>query len=351
MTAIVHEAFVQRQHTRYKLPLTVVFNGDAYQAADWSVGGVGIQDVDLDIGVGTVHSLHLKFAFDGFTLGVQLRGEIRNVDRQRRRVGFCFVETTMAQVSLIQFVIDAFLAGDIVHGGDILEVSAKDAAASARTAKPGEAETRAARWRRIAASTASWTVITAVFGGLIGFIGSNIYDKMFIVHPVVASITGDVLVLGSESPGRIGSLHGGPAIAAGETAFTVTRPDGTTAEVESPCDCTILAVEAEEGAFVRAGQTVMTLVPPDTPPSVTVALDYADLGRLTSGTVARIQYLDGVEETVSDISFQPALTARGSGFADQRALVRLTPARALDAAAIGQPVNVWFDTSGLPFVR
>ena len=107
MSAVVHEAFVQRQHTRYRLPLLVTFAGQTYKAIDWSVGGLGLEGVDLDIGVGTIHPLDLLFAFQGFTLTVRVDAEIRHVNRAQRRVGFRFMDVTVQQLSLIQFVIDA----------------------------------------------------------------------------------------------------------------------------------------------------------------------------------------------------------------------------------------------------
>ncbi len=345
MSALVHEAFVQRQHTRYKLPLDVTFAGRAHRAVDWSVAGVGIEGVEIDIGVGSVHPLLLEFPFRGFTLAVGLTGEIRHVSRQTRRAGFRFVDVTDEQVALLQFVVDAHLAGDVIDGGDVLEVVARDNRAPARRKAEVAPETPGRRARRIAARAVSYGIIAAVFAGIVGFVGANVYDRLFVVRPAMASVTGDTLVLAPGIDGRISGLAAGGGIAAGDVAFTVTGADGVETPVESPCDCRILAAEVSEGAVVRAGQTVMTLVAPDSRPAVTAALAFDDIDRLGPGTVARIRYLDGVETTVDRIRFQPALL--GAGNPGAHALVELDPGRVLGPEAIGQPVSVSFDTSGL----
>jgi alginate biosynthesis protein Alg44 len=349
MSAVVHEAFVQRQHTRYRLPLLVTFAGTTYRAADWSVGGLGLEGVDLDIGVGTMHPLELLFAFQGFTLTVRVDAEIRHVNRQQRRVGFRFIDLTMQQLSLIQFVIDAHLSGEVVDGGDLLEVTVRDNTAAPRKEAQAVVETRGHKVRRIAHRVFSYGTIAAVFAGVIGFVGTNLYDRLFVVRPAMASITGDLVVVAADVPGRVSGLAAPGPIAAGAAAFTLTAPDGTTTTVASPCDCRVLAQDVTDGAVVRAGETVLSLVAPDAKPGVTVAVAYDDLDRLVPGTVARIQYLDGAEAVVGDIRFKPALLGSGEGAA-ARALVDLDPGRVLDPSMIGQPVNVWFDTSGLPLV-
>jgi alginate biosynthesis protein Alg44 len=349
MSAVVHEAFVQRQHTRYRLPLLVAFAGTTYRAADWSVGGVGLEGVDLDIGVGTVHPLELMFAFQGFTLTVRVDAEIRHVNRQQRRVGFRFIDLTLQQLSLMQFVIDAHLAGEVVDGGDLLEVTVRDNTAAPRKEAKAEAEPRGRRIRRVVHRVVSYGTIFAVFAGILAFVGTNLYDRLFVIRPAMASITGDMVVVAADVAGRVGALAAPGPIAAGDPAFTLTAPDGTVTTVASPCDCRVLAQEVPDGAVVRAGATVLSLVGPDARPGVTVALAYDDLDRLVPGTVARIQYLDGGEAVVGDIRFKPALIGSGEG-AGARALIDLDPSRPLDPEMIGQPVNVWFDTSGLPLL-
>lgn len=352
MTALVHEAQVQRQHTRYKLPLKVRFNNQVYDAVDWSIGGVGIEGMDLDLGIGSVHSLALSFTFDGFNLTMRVNAEIRYVDRPRRRVGFRFIEMTERQLNLIQFVIDAHLAGEIVDGGEILEVTRRDSMMPARGAKAAApVETRQEKIARIASRAASYSVIVGILLGILIFVASNVYDRLYIVRPAMATITGDLIVIAPQTAGQVGGLVRGGEVAAGETVFTITDGTGQATPVVSPCDCRVLSNAVQEGAVVRAGQTVATLVGANVQPIVAAAVDYDQLDRLSGGAVARIQYLDGTETTVEDVRFQPAVLGAGAGVdAGNRAIVELDPGRDLDAQAIGQPVNVWFDTSGSSFI-
>ncbi|WP_181702178.1 alginate biosynthesis protein Alg44 [Chthonobacter albigriseus] len=349
MTALVHEAQVQRQHTRYKLPLKVRFNGTVYDAADWSVGGVGVENIDLDVGTGTVHQLALCFGFEGFSLTMRANGEIRYVDRAKRRVGFRFVDMTDRQLNLIQFVVDSYLAGEIVDGGELLEVSKRDSMMAPRGGKAAApvVETMRQKAGRIASRATSYAVIVGVMGGILAFVGSNIYDRLYIVRPSMATITGDLMVLAPQAAGQVTKVVRTGEIAAGAVAFELTDATGAVTPVMSPCDCRVLSAAVQEGAVVRPGQTVVTLVGANTEPLIAAAVDYDQLDRLSSGAEARIQYLDGVEVSVAAVRFQPAVLGAGAGVdSGNRAIIELDPGRDIDASAIGQPVNVWFDTSG-----
>lgn len=348
MTARVHEAQEQRQHARYKLPLKVRFNGVVYDAADWSVGGVGVDGIDLDLGAGTVHPLALSFGFDGFSLTMRVEGEIRYVDRQKHRVGFRFVDLTDRQLNLVHFVIDSYLSGEMVDGGELIEITKRDNMVSPRGAKAAApaAETLRQKVGRLASRATSYAVIVGIMGGILAFVGSNVYDRLYVVRPTMATITGDLMVLAPQAAGQVSKVVRSGEIAVGAPAFELTGADGTVTPVTSPCDCRVLSAAVQEGAVVRPGQTVVTLVAANTQPVIAAAVDYDELDRLAAGAVARIQYLDGVETEVADVRFQPALLGTGGTDSGDRAIIELDPGRAIDASAIGQPVNVWFDTSG-----
>jgi alginate biosynthesis protein Alg44 len=352
MTAIVQEAEVQRQHTRYKLPLKVEFNGKIYDAADWSVGGVGIDRIDLDLGAGTIHPLRLSFPFLGFSLQVSVDGEIRYVDRIKRRVGFRFDAITPEQIVLLQFVIDSYLAGDIIDGDDVLGVARRDNTAPARPSSVAAIAPAhpLGRIAQVASRTASYTIILGILAGVAAFVGANVYDRLYIVRPAMATVSGDTMVLSPPVAGQIANAVNRREILAGEQAFTIIDASGQSVPVNSPCDCRVLGASVSNGAFVRAGQTVMTLVNTGSKPYIAAAVDYADLDRISGGAVARIQYLDGTETRVTNIRFQPAALGTGTSSPSERAIVELDPGRVLDPAIIGQPVNVWFDTSGTSFV-
>jgi len=61
MTKITHEAEVQRQHPRYRLPVRCIHNGMQVAVVDISVGGLGIRTGSLDVKPGRVLELTLVF--------------------------------------------------------------------------------------------------------------------------------------------------------------------------------------------------------------------------------------------------------------------------------------------------
>ena len=65
MTKIAHEAEVQRQHPRYRIPIRCIYNGTQISVVDVSVGGIGLRAGSFEVKPGRVLVLTRVFTFSG----------------------------------------------------------------------------------------------------------------------------------------------------------------------------------------------------------------------------------------------------------------------------------------------
>jgi alginate biosynthesis protein Alg44 len=341
---IVHEAETQRQHARYKLPLKVAFQGHLYKVADWSVGGIGIVGIDFDIGVGSVQTFRLIFPFDSFELLLAVEGEIRYIDHDKQRIGVRFVRLTPRQSNVMRYLVEAMLAGEVVDAGDIIEVTARRFDAVSRQVPQATPKTYLQRARRSVGKAAAYGLIILIGVGLFDFAISGAYERLFTVDARSAAVAGEVVVLASPVAGQLALTATSGSVARGAPVFQIADQSQSKIPVTSPCDCFILKVAANDGTYVRAGDTVVTLVPRSSRQYVSALVDPTMVMRLYPGASVRLQYVDGtVIDPARIVRMPPTLNSNGIATTDL-VPVEIDPGRALTADAIGQPVAVRFNT-------
>lgn len=347
MGSVVHEAEVQRQHARYKLPLKVFFLGKLYKVADWSIGGIGISGIDIDIGVGTVHPFRIFFPFDSYELSLNVEGEIRYIDRANQRVGVMFVNQDERQVNIMRFMVDAMLSGEIVDAGDIIEISSRRMEAPSRALpKKPEPVTPREKLRAFGGRAASYAVIALFSVAVITYVLSSAYEKLFVVDARSGVVAGDIVMIASPAQGQMTLMATGEEVKRGEPLFEVAERPDSTITVASPCDCRIVKMAAVDGTYVRPGQNIATLVPTTSKQVVSALVDQNSLMRLYAGAQVHLTYVDGttIEES-RIVRMPPAIGANGTA-SNELISIEIDPGRELPATAIGQPVAVRFDMFG-----
>src|ERR671912_1875415 len=128
---IVHDAEIHRQHVRLRIPIAVELDGTRFSIDDWSMGGFGVagpidsrQPVERFL-------VRLIFPFEDFELTLRLDAQMVYVLPDLPRFGCRFVALSQGQLTLFRYVVDAYLSGEIVSGGDILSVVGGDQAGEA----------------------------------------------------------------------------------------------------------------------------------------------------------------------------------------------------------------------------
>lgn len=341
---ITHEAEVQRQHPRYRLPMKCLHAGTQVQVIDLSVGGIGVRSGAFNAVPGHIVALTLAFPFSGYELTLPVQAEVRYVNEEHGRVGLRFVNVSPRQHNLLRFVLDAYLSGEVVEAGDVLDVVSRRNEGKTREVPqrptPRGVKENVLHYGR---NFAGYGAIAAVTLLLVGFIASGIFQKLYIIPAQSALITADLVTVPAPSSGQLTFVASGEEVQAGEPLLTIQGPQGSNSVViDSPCDCIVQARYNRASNFVREGAPVLVLQEKTSAPYITASIPQHEVLRFYRGAKAVIEYADGTTVRDAQIERLPTLSDDGAG--SGRFLVKLAPGRELENNAIGQPVSVVFDT-------
>jgi mannuronan synthase len=343
MTKITHEAEVQRQHPRYRIPIRCIYNGTQISVVDVSVGGIGLRISSLDVKPGRVLDLILVFPFSGYELSLPINAEVRYVAEDHSRIGLRFVDVSPRQHNLLRFILDAYLAGEIVDAGDILDVSSRRNEGKTREVpqRPQPQGLRA-QLTHHGRSAAGYVGIGAATMLLVGFIGMGVFERMYIIPAQSAQITADLVTVPAPSNGQATFIAAGNEVKAGEPLLTIQGPQGNSIVIDSPCDCVVQTRYSRTANFVREGAPILALREKTSMPYVTASVPHDQLLRFYRGASAVIEYADGTRVREDQIERLPSLVSESASTGPF--LVKLAPGRELEMSTIGQPVSVVFDT-------
>jgi mannuronan synthase len=343
MTKITHEAEVQRQHPRYRLPVRCIYNGTQLPVVDVSVGGLGVRTGLLDVKPGRVLDLTLVFPFSGYELTLPINAEVRYIAEEHSRIGLRFVDVSPRQHNLLRFILDAYLAGEVVEAGDVLDVvsrrnEGKTREVPQRPAPQGFMANVAHHGR----SAAGYVGIAAATLLLLGFIGTGLFERLYVIPAQSALITADLVTVPAPSNGQLTFVAPGEQVRAGEPLLTIQGPQGNSIVIDSPCDCVVQARYNRASTFVREGTPVLTLREKSSAPYITASVPQDQLLRFYRGASAVIEYADGTRVRGAQVERLPM--PADADAASDRFLVKLAPGRELETSTIGQPVSVVFNT-------
>ncbi len=344
MTMITHEAEVQRQHPRYRLPMKCLHAGTQVPVIDLSVGGIGVRSGGFHAVPGHVVDLTLIFPFNGYELTLPVQADVRYVNEEHGRVGMRFVNVTPRQHNLLRFVLDAYLSGEVVEAGDVLDVVSRRNEGKTREVpqrpKPQGLKENAFHYGRTFAGYGAIAVATLL---LVGFVAAGIFQKLYIIPAQSALITADLVTVPAPSSGQLTFVASGEEVQAGEPLLTIQGPQGSNSIViDSPCDCIVQARYNRATNFVREGAPVLVLRERTSAPYITASIPQSEVLRFYRGAKAVIEYADGT--TVRDAPIERLPSLSNDSASNGRFLVKLAPGRELENSAIGQPVSVVFDT-------
>ncbi|MBB4039005.1 alginate biosynthesis protein Alg44 [Microvirga flocculans] len=343
MTKITHEAEVQRQHPRYRFPVKCLYNGKQIAVIDISVGGLGLRDGGMEIKPGSVLDLTLAFPFSGYELTLPLHAEVRYVAEEHSRIGLRFVDVSPRQHSLIRFVLDAYLAGDVVEAGDILEVVSRRNDGKTREVparpQPQGFVTRLSRYGRCAAGYAGIAAVTFL---LLGFVGMGAFERLYMIPAQSALITADLITVPAPSNGQLTFVAAGHEIKAGEPLLTIQEPHGNSVVIDSPCDCVVQLRYSRAASFVREGEPVLTLREKNSSPYITASISQDQSLRLYRGASAVVEYSNGSRVREAKLERVPIVTEDSAN--SENVQIKIVPGQLLEPTSIGEPVSVVFNT-------
>jgi mannuronan synthase len=203
-------------------------------------------------------------------------------------------------------VIKAFMSGEVVTSGNILNVAGRNNFTKPRTHANVNAAAPSLR-RQLPG-----LLVVAAIGCLITtFIVGNLYNSLFIVRSEDAAVAGPVVSLKAPDAGVYRSrLDQGVTLAQkGQVIGTITPGNGGAAvAVQSPCNCYI-ASSVDNGEAVTEGQQVVSMTPIESKPWILAEVDPAQAKKIGPETVATATVFGSeIEYTGKVISMESALS-------------------------------------------
>lgn len=312
------------EHPMLDIPFLVGIDGRQFKGARLSLVMAEISGLMDPALVGTTRLMRFVFPFKGFSVTLEIMGQIQSMDREKGAAVVGFVDPAGAHLAQLRHLMNSYIAGDLVALGEVIGVASALPSPAARA-------TATAAGRSLTFGRVIGTVgLLAATVLLVGAVGMLAYARIFTTPLEAAGLVAqDGLTLTAIAAGQVDyvNLDADP----GEVAFTIRATSGEMLSIAMPCDCAATAMAAVAGATVRAGDPMMNVHAADAPVVVTTQVPADRVLDLAFADHVTMTFADGV--TVS-ASADPASLQAPSG-ADTVA-VRLVPREPLDPARVGQ---------------
>ena len=145
------------------------------------MGGLGVAGPITSRQPGERFAVRLIFPFEDFELTLRLDTQMVYVLPDLPRFGTRFVDLSQGQLALFRYIVDAYLSGEIVSGGDILSVVGGDQSGEARVQKLFAALNEEDNWGRRVRRYVGIALMTLAGVGLTGLIMAGLYQRFLIV--------------------------------------------------------------------------------------------------------------------------------------------------------------------------
>jgi alginate biosynthesis protein Alg44 len=284
---VVHEAEIHRQHVRLRIPIVIEIDGTRFGVDDWSMAGFGVAGPITSRQPGERLPARLIFPFEDFELTLRLDVQLVYLLPELPRFGGRFLALSQGQLSLFRFIVDSYLSGELVSGGDLLSVVGRDNLGEARVQKLFDALNQEESWGRRLRRYLG----IALFGlsglGLTALIVAGAYQRYLVVTTDQAVIEAPIYRLAASGAGTVEAGAGG-LLHRGDVAARLRGTNDTIIPLPSPCECVLDEWLVPPGQAVRNGEIVATLVAADQPLTVRALVPVDAARRLRIGQIAEI---------------------------------------------------------------
>lgn len=341
---IVHEAEVHRQHVRLQVPISVEIDGNRYTVDDWSIGGFGIESEITSRQPGERFPARMIFPFEDFEVSLRLDCQMVYILEDNSRFGCKLLELSRGQIALFRYLIDAYLSGELISGGDILSIAGRDDSAEAR-AKPisfnpyADEEHTGKRIKRVLGTL----LLLITFAGLVGIIGFGLNERFIKVRAENAVVHAPLTRVRAPLAGTVTPVDTPSLLTPGTKLGSLRSNTGRPVDISSPCDCILVEWYPSSGGFAEQGEEIAVLVSSRTPLSVRANVTLREALRLAEGDQATIR-VPGREASIAGeierVDTKRSLSENAA--ARDSALVYVRPAEPLDFDMLGSIVDVTF---------
>ena len=293
---VKHESEYYRQHVRYQIPAKLEVQGETVVLRDWSVSGVSVLPMPEKIGRMKQFEARLSFDFQTFMFSVMVEIETVRFDEESQKWAGRFVNLSKQNLSLIHYMIDAFLSGEVVLVGDVLSVATREGFIQKDFSDRLEPKRNFIQEvffqiRRML----GYAFFLGIIFGLLFFVANTLYERLFVIESLSARVLGNVTVLRAPDNGFFQNTLNGQntMIKKGQLMGIVKLVGGGASSLESPCTCKVLNILAENGVFVGKGEPLYSVLGDKSVLRIEAQISFEDVRRIRVGNEAEIRLTDG----------------------------------------------------------
>ena len=346
--SVVHESEAQRQQVRLQMPAQIEIGTSTLEAVDWSHGGIAIKwteesahTIQQGLNIGKILKAKMMFPFAGFDLSLPVDLEVRYVNAERERIGCRFMNLNQRNISMLQYLVGAYISGEVINAGDVMDVVGRNNFTRERKIPLADDELSPyGRFKRKVGKTTASIVVLAVSVAVFSYLAMSLYERIFVVAAKSAQVTADFVTITAPSSGVVFyKMQKDQVVKKGAPLIIVNSLTGNTISVDSPCDCIVKETLLAEQERAAKGQPVMRLVDRDAVTYVNAYVPNEDVIRFGPDQEALIRlpghhnYFRGVVDSV-----------RTSGDSSPITIVKVMPEKKLPSTWVDDPAVVKFDT-------
>ncbi|CAN5191724.1 alginate biosynthesis protein Alg44 [soil metagenome] len=320
------ELYGNDEHPLLRIPFTAVIDGRSYGGAGLSLVSAFAKGLAAPNLEGQQRIVTLRFNLGGYTINFPLQVRVETATSGTGLVALRFVDPTGPHLPQLRYILNAFIAGELVEIGGLL--TASETGGQAKAAQP-----RAVRppfGYRVKQAVNTLAVIAATLV-LAVIVAKGAYDRFFVIKiDGVSFVSTEGMTLRAVSAGQVDFVN--TAAKSGEPLLSIRSTSGDVITLSKPCDCRALNVQVEPGTTVLAGDPLMQLSKPDARPIVHTSLDPAAIEAVGRGAAIELEFADG---RIASAKPDPI-----DSYVSSRAEFTLLPSSDVTAADIGKPVMV-----------
>jgi multidrug resistance efflux pump len=215
----------QRRHHRVSAPLYVVYNGHRLRAADWSLGGLRIEEFPGEVPLpGSDVPLHLTLPFQGFEVSFDAKAQVVRSDPESGLFAVKFTQLGERERELMSHFIEELVRGSMVDVADTIQrIDVPVTPASLEPTKPNAPLSNLPVRR--------WPIKAVVMSGIYALLGLFVfgytallgYSNFYRMEVSTAVIAAPVETVTAQSDGRLvwKSNKPGDVVKSGEVLVNV----------------------------------------------------------------------------------------------------------------------------------
>jgi len=222
------------EHALIQLPFVAAIEGRQYEGSGLSlvnafVTGLAAPEIDSNSKIAI-----FRFPFDGFSVTLPIEVRIETVDRSTGLYKLVFLHPTGPHLPQLRYLLNAFIAGDIVSLDELMRVPPEKTAKAKSKAGGGSHSAG-----QVAKRILGMALVTAASVGILASVSYGLQKRLFL-HDVPALAVVEPVGLSLQTPeaGQLAFVNG--EAGKGEVVFSVQTVRGSVLSVENPCDCKIV---------------------------------------------------------------------------------------------------------------